>query len=171
MGDATGEPTPVLGAAQHVNELARTRTIRRHRDAWGTHDGKRLAVWGLTFKGDTEDTRQSPATEVVQLLVYEGAEVVAFDPSQPKASMLPPRLSITLTATALDAVNGADALAILTDWREFGTVPVEEVALRMRGDIVLDGRNMLDPAVVLRAGMRYHGVGRGRIRQLEEVNV
>jgi UDPglucose 6-dehydrogenase len=83
--------------------------------------------------------------------------------------MLPARLSIELAVTALDAVEGADALAILTDWREFGAVPVQEISVRMRGDLVLDGRNMLDPDEVLRAGVRYLGVGRGRIRQLEEV--
>ena len=94
MGEATGVPTPFLSAVQQVNEHARTRTVRRLREALGTLERKRVAVWGLTFKGDTEDTRQSPAMEVVQLLVNEGAEVVAFDPSQPTTSMLPPRLQI-----------------------------------------------------------------------------
>ncbi len=94
MGEATGVPTPFLSAVQQVNEQARTRTVRRLREALGTLERKRIAVWGLTFKGETEDTRQSPATEVVQLLVNEGAEVVAFDPSRPSVSMLPPRLHI-----------------------------------------------------------------------------
>jgi UDPglucose 6-dehydrogenase len=169
MGEATGVPTPFLGAVQQVNDIARTRTIRRLREALGTLDGKRIAVWGLTFKGDTEDTRQSPATEVVQLLVNEGADVVAYDPSRPTERMLPPRLYIELAASALDAVDGADALAILTDWNEFALVPVEEVVARMRGDLVLDGRNVLDPDAALRAGVRYLGVGRGRTRQLEGV--
>lgn len=169
MGEATGVPTPFLAAVQQVNEQARTRTVRRLREALGTLERKRIAVWGLTFKGDTEDTRQSPATEVVQLLVNEGAEVVAYDPSQPTQSMLPPRLHIELAATALDAVEDADALAILSDWREFVSVPLGEVVARMRGDLVLDGRNMLDPDDARHVGFRYLGVGRGRTRQPQEV--
>ncbi len=169
MGEATGVPTPFLSAVQQVNDIARSRPIRRLRDALGTLDGKRIAVWGLTFKGDTEDTRQSPATEVVQLLVNEGAEVVAYDPSQPTERMLPPRLHIELVPTALDAVEGVDALPNLTDWREFSEVPVDEIASRMSGDVILDGRNMLDKDAIHRTGVRYFGVGRGRNRQLEGV--
>jgi UDPglucose 6-dehydrogenase len=171
MGEATGVPTPFLAAVQQVNEHARTRTVRRLREQLGTLERKRIGVWGLTFKGETEDTRQSPATEVVQLLVNEGAEVVAYDPSQPTAAMLPPRLHITLASTALDAVADVDALAILTDWHEFGTVPLGEVVERMRGDLLLDGRNLLDPDDVRHVGLRYAGVGRGRVRHLEEATV
>jgi UDPglucose 6-dehydrogenase len=83
--------------------------------------------------------------------------------------MLPPRLSIILAPTALDAVDGADALAVLTDWREFSEVPLGEVVGRMRGDLVLDGRNMIDPDGARHVGLRYLGVGRGRARQLVEM--
>ncbi len=105
----------------------------------------------------------------MQLLVNEGAEVVAFDPSQPSAAMLPPRLQIILAPTALDAVEDVDALAILTDWREFAEVPLGEVVERMRGDLVLDGRNVLEPDDVHHVGLRYLGVGRGRARQPQGV--
>jgi UDPglucose 6-dehydrogenase len=169
LGEAMGVPMPFLTAVQQVNESARMRSIRRLREALGSVERARVAVWGLTFKGDTEDTRQSPALEVVQLLVHDGAEVIAYDPSRPTVAALPPRLPIGLAPTALDAVDGADALAILTDWGEFATVPLADVATRMRGRVVLDGRNMLDPDEVLRAGLRYLGVGRGRARQLQEV--
>jgi UDPglucose 6-dehydrogenase len=171
MGEATGVPTPFLSAVQQVNDHARTRTVRRLREALGTLERKRIAVWGLTFKGETEDTRQSPATEVVQLLLNEGAHVVAYDPSHPSAAMLPPRLDVELLPTALDAVEEADALAILTDWREFSQVPLGEVVSRMRGDLVLDGRNMLRPEDAHHVGLRYLGVGRGRTRHLDEVSV
>jgi UDPglucose 6-dehydrogenase len=171
MGEATGVPTPFLSAVQQVNEQARTRTVRRLREALGPIEHARIAVWGLTFKADTEDTRESPALELVQLLVHQGAEVVAFDPSQPSMASLPSRLAIELAPTAADAVDGADALAILTDWGEFARVPLAEVAARMRGDVVLDGRNMLDPDEVTRLGLRYLGVGRGRARRLQAVAV
>ena len=133
MGETFGVPTPFLAAIQQVNENARTRTVRRLREALGTLEGRRIAVWGLTFKGDTEDTRQSPAVEVVQLLVNAGADVTAFDPSEPDEWLLPPKLRISLAATALEAVEDADALAVLTDWRDFTSVPLDEVAARMRG--------------------------------------
>lgn len=171
MGEATGVPTPLLSAVQQVNEHARARTVRRLRESLGTLERKRIAVWGLTFKGETEDTRQSPATEVVQLLANEGAEVVAFDPSQPSTAMLPPRLQVRTVATALEAVDDADALAVLTDWREFTAVPLGEVVERMRGDLLLDGRNVLDQAAVRHVGLRYVGVGRGRQHRAEEVLV
>jgi UDPglucose 6-dehydrogenase len=169
MGEMTGVPTPFLAAVQQVNEHARTRTVGRLREALGSLEHKRIAVWGLTFKGDTEDTRQSPAMDVVQLLVNEGAEVIAYDPSQPTPAMLPPRLHIELAPTALDVLEGADGLAILTDWQEFAKVPLVEVAGRLRGDVVLDGRNILDPDDARNAGLRYLGVGRGRARHLQEV--
>ena len=169
MGDVTGVATPFLGAVQQVNEQARTRTVRRLREALGTLEHRRIAVWGLTFKGETEDTRQSPATEVVQLVANEGAEVVAFDPSLPAREMLPPRLQVELVSDALAALDGADALVILTDWHHFTEVPLGEVARRMHGDLVLDGRNLLDPDEVQRVGLRYMGVGRGRPRRRVEV--
>jgi UDPglucose 6-dehydrogenase len=169
MGESMGVPTPFLSAVQQVNEQAKTRAVRRLREALGSLDGRRIAVWGLTFKGDTEDTRQSPAIDVVQLLVNDGAVVTAFDPSQPEPDMLPPRLDIRLAATALESVDEADALLILSDWREFAEVNLGAVAERMHGDIVLDGRNMLDADVALRQGLRYIGVGRGRVHHREAV--
>ena len=81
--------------------------------------------------------------------------------------MLPPRSGIRLSSTALDAVDDADALVILTDWREFSHVPLGEAAKRMHGDLVVDGRNMLEPDQARHYGLRYIGVGRGRAGQLE----
>jgi UDPglucose 6-dehydrogenase len=162
MGESSGVHTPLLTAVQQVNETARTRTIRRLREAMDGLDGRRLAVWGLTFKGGTEDIRQSPAIEVTQLLVNEGAQVTAYDPSQPSRSALPSRSSVRLAASALDAVDDVDALVILTDWREFAQVPLRDVRSRMHGDLILDGRNVLARNAVQAHGMRYLGVGRGR---------
>ena len=85
--------------------------------------------------------------------------------------MLPPRLHVELAPTALDAVEDADALAILTDWSEFAAVPLGDVVSRMLGDVVLDGRNILDPDDALHVGLRYVGVGRGRHRSLQEATV
>jgi UDPglucose 6-dehydrogenase len=160
MGDSMGVSTPLLSAIQHVNAAQQPRTVQRIREALGSLHGKRLAVWGLTFKGDTEDLRQSPAMDVVSLLENEGAEIVAYDPSQP--AVLPASLGTDLAPTALDAVEGADALAVLSDWSEFRRIPLGEVRERMRGNFIFDGRNLLDPAAARALGFRYAGVGRGR---------
>jgi UDPglucose 6-dehydrogenase len=171
MGETTGVPTPLLSAVQQVNDTARTRTVRRLRERLGGLDGRRIAVWGLTFKAATEDVRQSPAVEVVHLLVNEGAIVTAFDPSGPTAAMLPNRLDLRMAASALEAAEGADALVILTDWRDFAEVPLDELAGRMRGELVLDGRNVLTAHEVERHGLRYMGVGRGRAARSGVVEV
>jgi UDPglucose 6-dehydrogenase len=169
MGDTLGVSTPLLSAIQHVNATQQPRAVRRIREALGGLHGKRLAVWGLTFKGGTEDLRQSPAMDVVSLLENEGAEIVAYDPSQP--AVLPASLGTDLAPTALDAVEGADALAVLSDWSEFRRVPLAGVRERMRGDFIFDGRNLLDPEAVRALGFRYTGVGRGRAARRPSVGL
>ena len=122
--------------------------------------GQTIAVWGVTFKGGTEDVRESPALELITLLLNEGAEVNAYDPSF--APNAPERVRERLKPTALDAAAGADALAILTDWHEFQEVPLAEVRATMRGDVLFDGRNVLSREKAEYAGFVYIGVGRGR---------
>jgi UDPglucose 6-dehydrogenase len=152
LGEAAGVPTPLLGAVQETNAMAKTGAIRRLRRRFGSLEGRVIAVWGLTFKAGTEDTRESPAMEVVSLLRNEGAVVRAYDPAATEL--------IGGFRTALDAVEGADALAILTDWPEFGEVNLGTVYELMRGCLIFDGRNLLDPEAVEEAGLDYIGVGR-----------
>jgi UDPglucose 6-dehydrogenase len=158
IGDTLGVSTPMLTAVEHVNLGQKTNVVRRLRARLGPLDGRRIAVWGLTFKANTEDTRDSPAFDVVHLLLNEGAEIAAYDPEAPAASTA--GTPILRCRTALEATTGADALAILTDWREFTEVPLHEVRSVMRGDLVFDGRNLLSRHVVEEAGFSYVGVGR-----------
>jgi UDPglucose 6-dehydrogenase len=117
-------------------------------------------VWGVTFKGGTEDVRESPAMEFISLLMNEGAEVRAYDPSfAPRA---PDRIREALRDTAIEAANGADALAILTDWDEFRDVDLLPVRAAMRGDVLFDGRNLRQRSSAEAAGFAYVAVGRGR---------
>jgi UDPglucose 6-dehydrogenase len=159
--------TPFLAAVQQVNQAQRMLGIRQLRAALGSLDGKRIAVWGLTFKGETEDIRESPAMDVVSHLVNDGADVIAYDPSQPRR--LPERLHLTLAESAMEAVVDADALAILSDWPEFGAVPLQDVRRRMRGDVLFDGRNVLAPGEAHRHGFHSISVGRGRSLDVEAV--
>ena len=167
MGEASGVATPFLAAVQQVNQAQRMLGIRQLRAALGSLDGKRIAVWGLTFKGETEDIRESPAMDVVSHLVNDGADVIAYDPSQPRR--LPERLHLTLAESAMEAVVDADALAILSDWPEFGAVPLQDVRRRMRGDVLFDGRNVLAPGEAHRHGFHSISVGRGRSLDVEAV--
>ncbi len=161
IGETFGVATPVLSAVQEVNVKQRTNAVRRLRARLGTLENKVIAVWGLTFKGGTEDTRQSPAMDVIELLRNEGAIVHAFDPAVVlDDTRVPAAMRSTLEPSALEAVRDADALAVLTDWAEFKTVPLAEVAERMRGRVVFDGRNLLDPVAVEAAGLAYIGIGR-----------
>lgn len=160
MGEALGVATPVLSAVQEVNISQRTSAVRKLRAALGSLDGKTIAVWGITFKGNTEDTRESPAMDVVGLLLNEGAHLRVFDPSSPEK--LPVAIQQAMCSNALGATEGADALAVLADWPEFSDVPLNQVRRMMAGNVVLDGRNTLDSDAVTANGLMYIGVGRGK---------
>jgi UDPglucose 6-dehydrogenase len=121
--------------------------------AGGGLRGRRVAIWGVAFKAGTDDVRESPATRIAQLLIEDGAEVVAYDP-EAKSSGLPHADS------PLEAVDDADVLLVATEWPEFKSVDMVEVAKRMRGHRVVDARNLLDPREVRAAGLDYWGLGR-----------
>ena len=160
MGAALGIATPVLSAVQQVNAGQSASAIQKLRAAVGVLEGKTIAVWGLTFKGNTEDTRESPAMEAVDLLLNEEAQLRIYDPSFPTG--LPERIREAMCADPLEAVRGADALAVLADWPQFKEVPLDKVRQVMAGDVLLDARNMLDADAVKASGLIYVGIGRGR---------
>jgi UDPglucose 6-dehydrogenase len=159
IGETYGVATPILSAVQEVNQAQRTSAVRKLRRALGTLEGARVAAWGLTFKGGTEDVRNSPAMDVVRLLLNEGAEVRLFDPTAP--TQLPDGLTKLLHDDPVDAARGADALAVLTDWPELREVRLMDVRAVMRGSVLFDGRNLLDRDACREAGFEYLGVGRG----------
>lgn len=161
VGETFGVATPVLSAVQEVNQAQRTSAVRKLRHALGTLEGAVIAAWGLTFKGGTEDVRDSPARDVVELLLNEGAVVRIYDPSISPGG-LSSRLASLVTDSPLEAAKGADALAILTDWPEFGRVELPLTRAVMAGDVLFDGRNVLERSAAEAAGFRYIGVGRGR---------
>jgi UDPglucose 6-dehydrogenase len=158
VGEAFGVSTPLLTAVQDVNQGQRTNAVRRIRARLGGLEGRRIAVWGVTFKGGTEDVRDSPAVDVIELLLNEGASIQAYDPTFAMAR--PPELRDAYRANPLEAARDADLLAILTDWDEFRTVPLADVHEVMRGRIIFDGRNILSREIAESAGFAYMGVGR-----------
>lgn len=123
----------------------------------GSVDGKTVAVWGLTFKANTDDLRDSPSIAILSILHGLGARVVAYDAAARGVEQYP---WITRVDSALGACDGADALAVLTEWPEFASVPAAEVAGLLKNTVVVDGRNILDMEEWKSAGFDYRGVGR-----------
>ena len=110
-------------------------------------------MWGVAFKAGTDDTRESPALRIADLLMQDGAEIVGYDPEATTTEF-------TMADDPIAAADGADVLLITTEWPEFLTYDMNRVAQVMRGHRVGDSRNLLDPAVVRSAGLDYWGLGR-----------
>jgi UDPglucose 6-dehydrogenase len=123
--------------------------------AGGSVDGKCIGAWGLTFKARTDDLRESPSLEVLRRLVERGATVRGYDPSLPGDIA-----GIAVVDDPYAAVEGADVLAVLTEWDEFRWLDVDKVASSMRAKCVVDARNLLDRAAFVRRGFEYRGIGR-----------
>lgn len=161
----TGVKLDLLRAAQRANARQRVRLLAKLEQGLGGLAGRTVAVWGLAFKAGTDDLRGAASLDVVPRLLEAGAVVRAFDPAAQEgfARLFPPAKhpDLTLAPDPWSALAGADALLILTEWGEF-RVPPLEIRRRLRGRLVVDGRNLLDPDQVMNVGLLYCGVGRGR---------
>jgi len=157
-----GSHPRLLRAVMDVNSHQFKRVLYKLRDELGELDGTVIAVWGIAYKPDTDDVREAPAIEIMQLLEQEGARVRAYDPvAMPKAA---PRLpTVAMYESAYDAALHADAVLLLTEWNEFKSIDLERVAAGMNTPILIDGRNVFDPVRARAAGLAYAGVGRGAI--------
>jgi len=162
ISDQLGTPFNLLKEVQRINQAQRERFVKKLRDTLWVLKEKRLAVWGLTFKPDTDDVRSSVAVELVNDLCREGAIVSAYDPkgiSKVRELRLCP--DAVLVPSPLEAVRDADALIIATEWKEFENVDFSEVRRLMQTPLIFDGRNLLDPKTMRDFGFQYHGIGRG----------
>ena len=142
------------------NEDQRHRFLRKVRSVLWTFRGKRLGVLGLAFKGGTDDIRESPALLLVQELLREGCHVCVYDPAAMERAKDVLKSQVEFASDAYGAAKGADALLILTEWEEFGTLDLERLRGLVKYPIVLDGRNLYDPAVMVEHGFSYYSVGR-----------
>jgi UDPglucose 6-dehydrogenase len=156
IADDAGYDFSLLRGVIEVNDLQLQRTVDKVIAAVDTVEDSRVAVWGLAFKAGTDDTRESPAVKIAESLAAVGAFVTAYDPAVTEA----PSTGIVVVDSPLDAVQEADVLVIATEWSEFGTVDLRAVREAMRGSVVVDARNLLDPIAVQQLGMTYVGVGR-----------
>ncbi|MDE3070501.1 MAG: UDP-glucose/GDP-mannose dehydrogenase family protein, partial [Acidobacteriota bacterium] len=156
----------LLAAVIEVNELQKRRVVGKLQRHLGSLSGRRVALLGLAFKPHTDDMRGAASVVLAARLQAEGASVRAYDPiARAEALKLMP--SLDCADSALGAVEGADAIVLVTEWPELVALDWGGVAAAMRGTLVVDGRNALDQEAVRRAGLQYEGVGRGDSRRDE----
>jgi UDPglucose 6-dehydrogenase len=155
----TGYHFQLLTAVIEVNELQKRRVVGKLEKHLGSLIGKRIALLGLAFKPDTDDMREASSLVLAARLQGEGAEVVAYDPvASERATQL--LGSVEMAASAQEALVGADAAVLVTEWREFAELDWADAAARMARPFLVDGRNFLDPKKLLEVGFEYEGIGR-----------
>jgi len=165
ISEQLGTPFTLLREVQRINEGQKARFLKTIRETLWVLREKRIAVWGLTFKPDTDDLRSSVAIELVEQLLREGAHVVAYDPKgMHKARAVKAIADAEFASSALEAVADAEALIIATDWNEFANVDLAVLRNKMRTPIVFDGRNLLDPETMRQFGFNYYSIGRVSVR-------
>ncbi|HVM17750.1 MAG TPA: UDP-glucose/GDP-mannose dehydrogenase family protein [Gaiellaceae bacterium] len=147
----------LLAAVIEVNELQKRRVVGKLADHLGSLRGKTIALLGLAFKPNTDDMREAPSIVLANRLLAEGATVRGWDPVADAADVLP---GVEICATPLEAVRDADAAVIVTEWPQLQGIASAETRETMRRPLIVDGRNMLDPAAVVEAGFAYEGIGR-----------
>ena len=160
----TGIPLKVLTAVEEANERQKRVLVDKVVERFGADlKGRRFAIWGLAFKPNTDDMREAPSLVVIDELTKRGATVAPYDPvSMPEtARVLGPRDDVTLVERADAALQGADALLIVTEWKEFRTPDFDAIKAKLKSPVVLDGRNLYDPKLMKALGIDYRGIGRG----------
>jgi UDPglucose 6-dehydrogenase len=157
LASNSGYHFQLLNAVIEVNELQKRRVIGKLKKHLGSLRGTTVALLGLAFKPNTDDVREAPSIVLASRLLAEGAEVRAWDPVARPSELLQ---SATFCETPLEAVTGADAAVIVTEWPQLRDLASDETRAAMRRPIIVDGRNLLDPAEARAAGFAYEGVGR-----------
>jgi len=149
----------LLNAVTEVNELQKRRVVSKLQRHVGDLAGKRVGLLGLAFKPETDDMRGASSLVLAARLLAEGAVVSAYDPvAEQEARELMPEL--VYCSSALETVSDADAVVLVTEWREFLELDWRRIAETMGGNLVVDGRNALDPQAIRAAGLIYEGIGR-----------
>jgi UDPglucose 6-dehydrogenase len=160
-----GHEPQILNAVEAVNGRQKEVLYQKmlHHFA-GNIKGRTIALWGLAFKPNTDDMREAPAVTLIELLLKAGAHVHAYDPvaAQEARRIFAGRSGVTLAKNAYEAAQGADALAIVTEWQEFRSPDFERLKQILKAPLIFDGRNLYDPAMLSRFGLTYHAIGRGR---------
>ena len=161
--DEHGLPLRVISAVEAANDAQKRRLADKIIARFGADlTGRCFALWGLAFKPNTDDMREAPSLTLIDALLARGATVAAYDPvaRDEAARVLAGRPGIRFADSMQSALDGADALAIVTEWKEFRSPDFADLKARLRTPAIFDGRNMYDPASVREAGLEYHAIGR-----------
>jgi UDPglucose 6-dehydrogenase len=150
----------ILKAVEAVNQRQKGRLVDKMQTHFGTLKGKTIALWGLAFKPRTDDMREAPAITIIEKLVAAGARVQAFDPEAMKVAKGLFGSKVVLAEKSYDALKGADALAVVTEWNEFREPDFARMRKLLRTPVIFDGRNIYRPAVMKEQGFTYYAIGR-----------
>jgi len=162
-GNEYGTPLRLLQAVEAVNEAQKRRLADKIVARFGEDlSACRFALWGLAFKPNTDDMREAPSLAVIRALIARGARIVAYDPvAMDEARRVLGDASVVFATSPMAALDGADALVIVTEWKEFRSPDFADIKRRLKQPVIVDGRNLFDPALVKAAGLEYYGIGRG----------
>jgi len=159
-----GYDPKLLDSVETVNNAQKQRLFAKISKHFGGElRGKTLAVWGLAFKPGTDDMREAPSRVLLQQLWDAGAKVRAFDPAAMKETrrLFGERADLVLCNRARETLEGADALAIVTEWKEFRSPDFDNLKKQLKSPVIFDGRNLYDPAFMKKQGIKYYAIGRG----------
>ncbi len=160
MAEKLGVNFDILKEVLISNDVQKHYFVKKIENVIWNFRSKTIAIWGLSFKPNTDDIRYAPAIDIIQELQREGVKIQAYDPEAMTRAKLVMK-DITYAKTPYDAVKGADALAVLTEWNEFTTVDFKRVKKLLKQPIIFDGRNMLNMKELHQLGFQYYGMGRG----------
>jgi UDPglucose 6-dehydrogenase len=158
-----GRPLRVIKAVEEVNEAQKQVLVEKIVGRFGEDlSGRRFALWGLAFKPDTDDMREAPSLAIITALLGRGATIVAYDPvaMDEARRVLGPLAGMSYATSPLAASDGADALVVVTEWKEFRGADFAVLKARLKSPFIFDGRNLYDPAQVRAAGFEYSAIGR-----------
>jgi UDPglucose 6-dehydrogenase len=170
VAEQLGVEFNLLREVEKINAEQKVRYFQKVRSALWTFRGKKLAVLGLAFKGGTDDVRESPAFDIINMLLHEGCSIRAYDPAAAERSkeILPPSARLEYVDDPYAAAQDADALLILSDWSDFGQLDLEKLHYTLRYPIVIDGRNLYDPEEMANKGFTYISIGRPAVHSTRE---
>lgn len=158
MAATRGTHPQLLQAVMDINQNQRQRAVTKLEQSLGDLKGRRIGVLGLSFKPNTDDTRDAPALDIIRLLLAKGADVQGYDPQAMKVSktLIP---ELTLRDNPYEVARDADALLLATEWNEFKSLDFKKIKQGMRGNVILDGRNIWDGQALHEMGFEYMGIG------------
>jgi len=162
IGKKNGYPFRILPQVLAINHFQRLAYVAKVRKVLGPIKGKTLAVWGLSFKPNTDDLREAPSLTILPFLSAAGAKVRAYDPvTNEKAKEIFKK--VKFFSSPYETARGADAVLVLTEWNEFKQVDFQKLKMLMKRPVLIDGRNMYEPQEMVEKGFAYTGMGRGEV--------